>query len=174
MSKAANNAWDAIAKAANSKGINLANGEFVRLKIDLTGSMLAPKFNIVPVAADGETSVQDATKAAVEATINQAVDSAKTVLNNTLDSVKAETDALKDTLTSVVDKKVEEAKETAKETAKNALDSLKAGGEIGLPKIDDTGKILKDTTIGKEIDKVKDKLKDFNPFKKKKKKTGEG
>ncbi len=174
LSKAANNAWDAIAKAANSKGINLANGEFVRLKIDLTGSMLAPKFNIVPVAADGETSVQDATKAAVEATINQAVDSAKTVLNNTLDSVKAETDALKDTLTSVVDKKVEEAKETAKETAKNALDSLKAGGEIGLPKIDDTGKILKDTTIGKEIDKVKDKLKDFNPFKKKKKKTGEG
>ena len=174
LSKAANNAWDAIANAANSKGINLANGEFIRLKIDLTGSMLAPKFNIVPVAADGETSVQDATKAAVEATVNQAVDSAKTVLNNTKDSIKAEANALKDTVASVVDKKVEEAKETAKETAKNALDSLKAGGEIGLPTIDDAGKIIKDTTLGKEIDKVKDKLKDFNPFKKKKKKTEGG
>lgn len=172
VSKAANNAWDAIAKAANQKGINLANGEFVRLKIDLTGSMLAPKFNIIPVAADGETSVQDATKEAVEATVNEAVDSAKTVLNNTKDSIKAESEALKDTVTSVVDQKVEEVKETAKETAKNALDSLKSGGQIGLPTIDDAGKILKDTAIGKEIDKVKDKLKDFNPFKKKKKKEG--
>jgi len=155
VSKAANNAWDVIAKAANKKGINLANGEFVRLKIDLTGSITDPKFNIIPVAADGETSVQDATKAAVEATVNQAVDSAKTVLNNTVDSVKAETEALKDT------------------AAKDALDSLKAGGPITLPKIEDAGKILKDTTIGKEIDKVKDKLKDFNPFKKKKK-NGDG
>ncbi len=174
ISKVANNAWDAIAKAANSKGINLANGEFVRLKIDLTGSMFAPKFNIIPVAADGETSVQDATKAAVEATVNQAVDSAKTVLNNTVDSVKTEIDAIKDTVAAVVDQKVEAGKETAKETAKNALDSLKAGGKIGLPTIDDAGKIIKDTTLGKEIDKVKDKLKDFNPFKKKKKKEGEG
>ena len=172
ISKAANNAWDAIAKAANSKGINLANGEYIRLKIDLTGSMLAPKFNIIPVAADGETSVKDATKAAVEATVNQAVDSAKTVLNNTVDSVKTEVDALKDTVASVVDQKVEEAKATAKETAKNALDSLKAGGKIGLPTIDDAGKILKDTTIGKELDKAKDKLKDL--FGKKKKKKTEG
>ena len=175
ISKAANNAWDAIAKAANKKGINLANGEFVRLKIDLTGSITAPKFNIIPVAADGETSVQDATKAAVEATVNQAVDSAKTVLNNTKDSIKAETEALKDTVAAVVDKKVDEVKETAKDAAKDALDSLKAGGQIGLPKIEDAGKILKDTTIGKEIDKAKDKLKDLFPFgKKKKKKEGEG
>ncbi len=172
ISKAANNAWDAIAKAANKKGINLANGEFVRLKIDLTGSITDPEFNIIPVAADGETSVQDATKAAVEATVNQAVDSAKTVLNNTVDSVKAETEALKDTVTAVVNEKVEVIKETAKETAKNALDSLKSGGQIGLPKLEDAGSILKDTTIGKEIDKVKDKLKDFNPFKKKKKNDG--
>ena len=174
VSKAANNAWDVIAKAANKKGINLANGEFVRLKIDLTGTMLAPKFTIIPVASDGETSVQDATKTAVEATVNQAVDSAKTVLNNTKDSIKTETEALKDTVTAVVDKKVDEVKETAKETAKNALDSLKAGGKIGLPTIDDAGKILKDTTIGKEIDKAKDKLKDLFPFGKKKKKEGEG
>ncbi|MFK7978398.1 MAG: AsmA-like C-terminal region-containing protein [Saprospiraceae bacterium] len=173
VSRTANNAWDVIAKAANKKGINLANGEFVRLKIDLTGSMLAPKFNVIPVAADGETSVQDATKAAVEETIDQAVDSAKTVIDNTVDSIKAETEAFKDTVTAVVDKKVEEVKETTKDAAKDALDSLKAGGAINLPKIEDAGKILKDTTIGKEIDKVKDKLKDFNPFKKKKK-TGEG
>jgi len=173
VSKAANNAWDAIAKAANSKGINLANGEYVRLKIDLTGTMFEPKFNIIPVAADGETSVQDATKAAVEATVNQAVDSAKTVLNNTTDSIKAEAEVLKDTITAVVDKKVEEVKETAKDAAKEALDSLKSGGKINLPNIDKPADILKDTTIGKEINKAKDKLKDLFG-KKKKKKTGEG
>jgi len=179
VSKAANNAWDAIAKAANAKGINLANGEYVRLKIDLTGSMLAPKFNIIPTAADGETSVQDATKAAIEATVNKAVDSVKTVVDSTVNEVKKEAEALKDTITSVVDEKVEEVKETAKETvketAKSTLDSLVKGGKVELPKLDSLGKggILKDTTIGKEIDKVKDKLKDLNPFKKKKK-EGEG
>lgn len=173
ISSAANSAWNAIAKAANNKGINLANGEFINLKIDLTGSISAPKFNIVPTSADGETSVQDATKAAVKETVNQAVDSAKTVINTTVDKAKAETEALKDTIASVVDKKVDAAKESAKESAKdaakNALDSLKSGGEIGLPKIEGTGNILKDTTIGKELDKAKDKLKDFNPFGKKKK-----
>ena len=173
ITKAANSAWDAIAKAANAKGINLANGEYVRLKIDLTGTIFEPKFNIIPVAADGETSVQDATKAAVEATVNQAVDSAKTVLNNTTDSIKVEAEGLKDTITSVVDKKVEGVKETAKDAAKDALDSLKSGGKIGLPNIDKPTDILKDTTIGKELDKAKDKLKDLFK-KKKKKKEGEG
>ncbi|MEM6320138.1 MAG: AsmA-like C-terminal region-containing protein [Bacteroidota bacterium] len=180
VTAAANNAYSAIANAAKAKGINLADGEFVRLKIDLTGSITDPKFNIIPVAADGETSLQDATKQAVEATVNKAVDSVKTVVNETTDKVKAEAEALKDSVTSVVDKKVEEAKEevkeTAKEAAKNVLDSLKSGGKIGLPVLDnpDVG-LLKDTTIGKELDKAKDKLKDLFPFgKKKKKEEGEG
>ncbi|MEM1121425.1 MAG: AsmA-like C-terminal region-containing protein [Bacteroidota bacterium] len=176
VTAAANNAWDAIAKAANSKGINLANGEFVRLKIDLTGSITDPKFKIIPTAADGETSVQDATKAAVEATINKAKDSVRTVVDSTINTVKKEAESLKDTVASVVDQKVdaakEQAKETAKSTAKSALDSLASGGKITLPKLDSLGKggILKDTTLGKELDKAKDKLKDLLPFGKKKKK----
>lgn len=181
ITKAANNAWDAIANVANAKGINLANGEFVNLKIDLTGSITSPKFSIVPTAADGETSVQDATKAAVEATINKAKDSVRTVVDSTINTAKKEAEALKDTVAAVVDKKVDAAKEkakaTAQESAKSALDSLAKGGKIELPKLDSLGKggILKDTTIGKEVDKAKDKLKDLFPFgKKKKKKDKEG
>ena len=171
VSKAANTAWDKIAKAAQSKGINLANGEFVRLKIDLTGSMLQPKFNIIPVAADGETSVQDATKDAIEDTVNKAVDSAKTVIDTTINEVKETAEALKDTISTVVDEKVDEVKTKAEETAKTALDSLVSGGQIELPKLDSLGGIFKDTSIGKEIDKAKDKLKDLFPFGKKKKKN---
>ncbi len=181
VSRAANNAWDKIAKAAQSKGINLANGEFVRLKIDVGGSMLEPTFNIIPTAADGETSVQDATRDAIEATVNKAVDSVKTVIDSTTAKVKEEAAALKDTITSVVETKVDEAKTKAEETvkyeAKKALDSLANGGTLELPKLDSLGKVqdmLKDTTIGKELNKAKDKLKDLFPFGKKKKKNGDG
>ena len=180
ISRTANNAWDAIAKAAQSKGINLANGEYIRLKIDVGGTAFEPKFNIIPTAADGETSVQDATRDAIESTVNQAVDSVKTIIDSTTAKVKEEAGALKDTITSVVETKVEEAKtkaeETAKETAKTALDSLASGGKLELPKLDSLGSvkdILKDTTIGKELENAKDKLKDLFPFGRKKK-NGEG
>jgi len=178
VSRTANNIWDQIATAAQSKGINLANGEYVRLKIDVAGTMFEPKFNIIPTAADGETSVQDATRDAIEATVNKAVDSVKTVIDSTTTKVKEEAEALKDTITSVVETKVEEVKtkaeETVKDAAKTALDSLAKGGKLELPKLDSLGKvkdILKDTTIGKEVDKVKDKLKDLFG---KKKKNGDG
>ena len=173
LTAAANKGWNFLSKEAAKKGINLANGEFVNLKIDLTGSFIDPKFKIIPVAADGETSVQDATKAAVEAAVNEAVDSVKTVVEETVNEVKEEATALKDTVTNVVEERVEEvkdqAKKTAKETAENALDSLVSGGKIDLSKnpLDSIGSILKDTTLGKEVDKVKDKLKDL--FGKKKK-----
>jgi len=180
ISRTANNAWDAIAKAAQSKGINLANGEYIRLKIDVGGTAFEPTFNIIPTAADGETSVQDATRDAIESTVNQAVDSVKTIIDSTTAKVKEEAGALKDTITSVVETKVEEAKtkaeETAKETAKTALDSLASGGKLELPKLDSLGSvkdILKDTTIGKELENAKDKLKDLFPFGRKKK-NGEG
>ena len=176
VSNTANNVWDEIAKAAKTKGINLANGEFIRLKIDMTGSMFDPQFKIIPVAADGETSVKDATVDAIEATVNKAVDSAKTVIDTTVNEVKETAEALKDTVTSVITDKVDEAKETAKETAKDVakttLDSLAKGGKVALPKLDSLGGILKDTTIGKEVEKAKDKLKDLLPFGKKKKNEG--
>lgn len=170
ISSTANKGWDFISKEAAKKGINLANGEFVNLKIDLTGSMTDPKFTIIPVASDGETSVQDATKAAVEAAVNEAVDSVKTVVDETINEVKEDANAVKDTVTAVVKEEVEKVKEEAKSTAKDALDSLVTGGTIELPNLDSLGTgggILKDTTLGKEINKAKDKLKDI--FGKKKK-----
>ena len=172
LTAAVNNAWSAISKEAAKKGISLADGENIRLKIDLTGTMTAPKFSIIPVAADGETSVQDATKAAIESTVAEAKDSLETVVNQTTEKVKEEANALKDSVTSVVEEKTETIKNQAEETAKSALDSLVSGGKVGLPKLDSIGSIIKDTTIGKEVNKAKDKLKDLLPFGKKKKKDG--
>ncbi len=170
-SAAANQGWSFLSKEAQKVGINIQDGEFVNLKIDLSGSMLNPVFKITPVAADGETSVQDATKATIEEAVNTAVDSVKTVLDEKVNEIEKEAESIKDSVKTVANQEAEKAKEATKKTAENALDSLAKGGKIDLNKNPlDSIDLLKDSTLNKEADKLKDKVKDILPFGKKKKK----
>ena len=169
ISANANQGWSLISKEAKKVGINLQDGEFVNLKIDLSGSMLDPIFKITPVAADGETSVQDATKAAIEAAANKAVDSVKTVVDKKVEEAKKEAETVKDSAKTVLNQEVDKAKKETKKTAENALDSLAKGGKVDLKNPLDSVGLLKDSTLTKEADKLKDKVKDIFPFGKKKK-----
>jgi hypothetical protein len=164
-----NKGWNFLANEASKKGINLANGEFVNLKIDLNGSMNSPKFKIIPVGADGETSVTDVAKNALEEAKNEVIDSVKTVVEET-------TNEIKDSINTYVKEETDKIKKQTEEAAKDFLDSLASGGNTSLPKLDSLGfdKVLKDSSLGKELDKAKDKLKDLFGRKKKKKEEGGG
>lgn len=139
----------------------------------MTGSLKDPKFKITPKSGRG-TTVTDA----VGAQVNNAVATAKDSINKELKKKEAE---IRDTVTKRVNQEIEKAKSKAEEAAQKTLDSLKRKAQTEVVnKIDTLTKgIISDSlkqkakdVIGskgqEEVDKIKDKLKDFNPFKKKK------
>ena len=99
--------------------------------------------------------------------------------------VKKKEAELRDTITKRVNQEVEKVKSKAEEVANKAIDSLKQKAkEEVITKIDTLTKgVIPDSLrkkaedvinkkAGEEVDKIKDKLKDFNPFKKKGKGQG--
>jgi len=176
----ANTGLDFITKQASKYGVNINQGEFINLKVNITGDIKDPKIDIKVMGSDGERTVKDMATDKFNEVKEQALDSVKTVANEKINEGKEKAnevvDKVTDSVEAVVDKEVDKAKEKAKE-------------EIGKVVKDEAGKVLGDSLVtkgeekldevlgtkGKETkDKVKDAIKDFNPFKKKKKKKTEG
>ncbi|MEM1320617.1 MAG: AsmA-like C-terminal region-containing protein [Bacteroidota bacterium] len=105
---AADKGLNFLSKEASKLGLNIAQGEFINVQINLTGSLTDPKVNIRPLGADGE---------AVDNPVNNAVDQVKEEINKEKEKAVAE-----------VKKEVEETKtvvvDEAKKGAKDAVDSL--------------------------------------------------
>ncbi|MEL6922927.1 MAG: AsmA-like C-terminal region-containing protein [Bacteroidota bacterium] len=175
----ANTGMDFITKEAAKYGVNIQNGAFINLNVNLTGSIKDPKIQIKVVGADGESSVKDVAMEKFNEVKQQAIDSVTNVANQKIDEGKAKAnekiDQATDTVKAIVDKEVDKAKEKAKE-------------EIGKVVKDEAGKVVGDSLLNKgeekldkilggKTDEAKDKAKDAinNLFgKKKKKKKDEG
>lgn len=173
---AANTGLDLLSQEAGKLGINLAQSEIINVGINLTGSLTDPKTNIKLLGTDGKVSVADAVE----------------------QKAQEEIGAAKEQLREEAEQKVEEGKEIASEAAREIVDSAKtvAGEKLGAVKEEveqKAGELLKDKAggvldstaqkgleelIGKKdssaVDDIKNKLEKFNPFKKKKKKSGGG
>ena len=172
VGQVANQGWELLAKEAQKRGVDIDNGDMVKLNINMTGSMAKPIFKIIPVGTDGTVSFEEKANEIVKATVDKAVDSVKTTVNQKVDSVKNVVQTQVDSVKTVVNEVKDSLKVVAQEKTDQVLDKGKAEASKiidsvlvkNIPALDSL--LLKDSS--KVTDKVKDILKDFNPFKKKK------
>ncbi|HFA50895.1 MAG TPA: hypothetical protein ENJ95_17945 [Bacteroidetes bacterium] len=168
LGAAANSGLELLAGQASKLGLNVNAGEFVNVRIGITGTITDPKIDIKLLGTEGEAqSVQDAVVGTVKDAANEAVDKAKADAQARLEAerkraeekVKEEADRLAKKATDAAKKKAEEeAKKLADEKAKKLADAAKRKAEEEAKKLLDEEK--------------KKKLEDLIPFKKKKKGGG--
>ena len=175
---AANRGLDLLSQQAGRLGLDIAQGEFVNLRLDLTGGLTNPDVAVKLLGTDGERSLEDEVVASIKEQVNEQVDAIRDEAQERIDAerdkAEAIVDAKVDTAKAIVNQKVDEAKRKAEQQAKDKAKDLI--GDTGiLPKRDSTkvdpADKIKDE-FGEEADKaindIKDKL--SNPFGKKKKK----
>jgi hypothetical protein len=171
LGTAANTGLSLLNKEASKVGINLAQGPFINVRFDLTGSIANPKVAMKMLASDGQSSLKDAATETATNVVEKAKDSLTNVANRELDKVKdkakAAADKAADSLKTLADKKIKEATDKITQEAKDKLGKAvgdKVGDKIGQK----AGEVLGDNGQ-KKLDDVKDKLDKWDPFKKKKK-----
>ena len=163
VGSAANSGLNFLSKEAGKYGVNLAQGEFINVRFDLTGSLTNPKVAMKILGSDGQSSIKEEAAATVQATVDKAKDSLTNVANRELDKAKeqakAAADKAADSLRTIADKKIQEAKDKAtKELGDKAGEAVgKKADEV----LGDQGK--------KATEDAKKKLEEWDPFKKKKK-----
>jgi len=168
VTAAANQALTRLEQEARKLGINLQQGPTINLKIGMSGIFPNLKWKITPLKYSGELSTtnEEATTGSIGDTLRR--------------KLEEKGKEWKDTLVANAGKEAEKARQKAEQEARKVADSLSARAkrEVG-KQIDTLGKgVIPDTLRKKakeildkktteEVDKIKDKLKDFNPFKKK-------
>ncbi len=163
VGSAANSGLNFLSKEAGKYGVNIAQGEFINVRFDLTGTLTNPKVAMKILGSDGQSSIKEEAGATVQATVEKAKDSLRNVASRELDiakeKAKAAADKAADSLRNLADKKIQEAKDKAAQELGN-----KAGEAVGKKAdevLGDKGK--------KTVDDAKKKLEGWDPFKKKKK-----
>lgn len=163
-----------IENEASKLGINIDQGPNVYVDVKMTGSFQKPVFKITPKTGKGSS-----VKEAVTDKINESVSSLKDTINK---EIKKKEQQLKDTIQKRANEAYDNLKQKAEEAARRAEDSIKNRvKDVVTQKLDTLTKgIISDSLKQKakdainnkgaeEVNKIKDKLKDFNPFKKKNK-----
>lgn len=167
----------AYLKSLGSKaGINIETGSHVNVLVNLTGILNDPKISVKLLGSDGQ-DLEESAKGMINDVAKKAEDSIRNRANQELDKAKskalAEAKRIEDSLRIVANKKVEEAKQKAidkvADEAKKHVDTAitNKGKEILEDKLGkEAGKVLGEGGK-KEVDKAKEKLKNWDPFKKK-------
>ncbi|MEO6759918.1 MAG: AsmA-like C-terminal region-containing protein, partial [Saprospiraceae bacterium] len=163
LGSAANSGLNFLSGEASKYGVNIAQGEFINVRFDLTGSLFSPKVAMKVLGSDGESSLKEEATATIQATVDKAKDSLSNVANRELDKAKQKAaDAAQkaaDSLRTLADKKVQEAAQAAKD---------KLGKEVGDAATKKAEEALGDKGQ-KSVEEAKKKLDSWDPFKKKKK-----
>lgn len=153
---------------AGKIGLNIDQGDFITLDISIGGSLLKPTLKIKPIASGGKT-VKDVAKDQINETIDElkdeATEKATEVANTVKDSVQTVVDQQLDTLTT----KAQEFIDDQKDAITGKADSMASDAINDV--LENATNMLDDKTKN-EVEDIKDKIKDFNPFKKRKKKDG--
>ena len=176
--------WEYLEEKAGKIGLDIGQGEFINVRIDLGGSLLKPLIDITPIGSEGRSlkqQVKDEITQKVNDTrdtiiqvanekVEQVKDSVTTVVENAIDTVSSKVE-------SEINKQVDTLQSKAKEKIEEKVDTLVHDilGETLDTLINDNVDTLLQGTIKDilgdkkeaEVDKIKDKIKDWNPFKKK-------
>ncbi|MEZ5044672.1 MAG: AsmA-like C-terminal region-containing protein [Saprospiraceae bacterium] len=172
IGKAVDSGYGLLQGQAAKLGVNLEKSEFVNVLINLTGSTTDPKIKLNLLSGDGETTLVDAGKAALQDEINTQKEALEQKAEEKLEEGKAiakeKVDQVVDTTKKVINSKLEEAKTEAKEKAEEILKE-KLGSQAGKLVDSTANKVLGNTNTQEKVDSIKSQLDKFNPFKKKKK-----
>lgn len=160
---AASSGFNLLQKEASKLGLDIKQGEFVNVLINLAGDIQSPRVGLKLLGAEGEGSVAEAAKGQVKAEAEKAIEQGKQVVKETaakaVDSVKT-----------VAKEKIDKAKEQLGEKAKE-----EAGKALGTVVDTATQKKAEELLEGAKkegADKIKENLDKWNPFGKKKKDGG--
>lgn len=178
LGTAANSGLSFLTSEASKVGVNVAQGEFINTRFDLTGSLFSPKMAVKVLGSDGEATMQDEVKATVADYTEKAKDSLTNVANRELDKAKEKANAaaakVQDSLSKLANQKIDEASkkagEIAKEQATKALGTeagKKVGEAVGTGASQKAGEVMGDKGK-KTVEQAQDKLNKWDPFKKKK------
>jgi aspartyl/asparaginyl-tRNA synthetase len=152
-----------LSAEASKLGINIAQGEYINVEFDITGTIADPKVAMKMLASDGQSTISEQATNIVSNVTEKAKDTLTTLANKELDKAKEKAkeaaDKAADSIRNVANRKVQEVTDQAKE---------KLGKEVGDKLGKEAEKVLGDQGQ-KKIDEVKDKLDKWDPFKKKKK-----
>ncbi|MBK9149612.1 MAG: hypothetical protein IPM26_00865 [Saprospiraceae bacterium] len=161
-----------LEKEASKRGIDINQGSHIRVNVNLKGMLNNPLLTITPMSASGKSLTQTASEAVK--------DKLEDVKEEITSELKAREEKLRDTITKRVESEVEKARSKAEEATEKAIENVTSRAtEVVNQQIDSLAKnVLKDSLgqkakdvlgekAGQEVDNIKNKLKDFNPFKKK-------
>lgn len=166
VGSAINGGLNLLSSEASKAGLNIAQGEFINVKFDLTGTMSNPKVAMKILPSDGQSTLSEQAAGAAGALVEKAKDSLATVANQELDKAKAKAkeaaDKAADSLRNLANKKLQEAEQEAKDKL-----GKEVGDKVGAKAEQKAGEVL-GAQGQKKVDEVKDKLDKWDPFKKKK------
>ncbi len=163
---------------AKSKGINVDIGDYVYFDINVQGTIKDPKISIVPTGSGG-TNLKEQAKKQAELELQKLKERAKAKAEEELEKAKAkakekaeeELAKAKAKVQKEVDKQIEKGTEVVKGKVKDVI-KKEAGDKVvdGIKdQVNDKVKDVLDDKAKEKVDETLDKLKDLNPFKKKKK-----
>lgn len=167
--------WKQLKQQASKIGIQLQESEFVNVLVNLSGKVNTPKAQFNLLASDGQTVVADAVKSA----ITDEIDAQKKKLEEegkkklaeaeakAKDMVGKAADSLRNAAQREIDKKKAELEAKAKEKIAKEIGG-KVADTLGKKAQEKLGSVLDKDKTKEEVDKVKNELEKFNPFKKKK------
>ena len=157
---AANKGLSFLSKEASNLGLNIAQGEFINLRVDLTGNIASPGIKIKPLGSDGE---------AVDSPVDAVVNQVKEAVTEKVDSVVTQT---KQDVKEVKEAAVKEVKDGAKAAVDSILTDPTKITENPTEAVKDIGKKVEDK-VGKDVKDKAGNLIDgiFGKKKKKKKKN---
>lgn len=158
-----NSGLNLLSKEASKAGVSIAQGEFINVRFDLTGTLFNPKVGMKVLGSDGQSTIKEEAGATLQAGIDKAKDSLANVANRELDKAKEKAKAAADSLARVAQQKAQEAADKAAQQVKD-----KVGEKVGEKVNEKATEVLGDDGQ-KKVDDVKKKLDDWDPFKKKKK-----
>lgn len=164
---AASSGFNILQQQASKLGLNIKQGEFVNVLVDLTGNLMDPKVGLKLLGMDGEgeeslaESVKEDVKTQAKEQLESGKQAAKQAAGKAVDSLKT-----------VAGQKVDQAKSELQEKATEAAKE-KLGAVLDSTAQKKANEVLEGA--GKEgADKIKENLDKWNPFGKKKKNDGGG
>lgn len=158
-----------LEREAGRLGVNISQGDYIDLKLKLGGKIKNPTLVISPIGTSGK-SVRDDIKNELDSKISQ--------LKDTINiAIKEKEKELRDTIMTTIDKEVDKVKIQAEEKAKELAEKAKQETEKAiLNQVENTSRqVLGDSiqnktkeVIEEKKEDIMNKIKEFNPFGKRK------
>ena len=134
----ANQGLGFLAKQANKLGIKMDPGSSLNVRLNIGGSISKPTLKVNILGTDGKTTIKDQVVNTVKETVNNAVDSARTVVTETVDVKKKELQAKMDKEVKLVMNAAEKQAYNIRAAGKKTADQAK---QLGYQQAD---KLVKD------------------------------